>query len=61
MTKQRSTSATKKIIGGRLGIDYRVKVMACLCILKTDDLYERMKDGARMSEDTLHVYLRKLD
>ena len=61
MTKHGSTSATKKIVGGRLGVDYRVKVMACSCILNTDELYERTKYGARMSEETKHVYLRKFD
>lgn len=50
---------TRYMAGGRRGIDSRIKLLACLRLLRTGAPYDQLDDGARMAEETTRLYFRR--
>lgn len=47
------------MVGGRPGIDYRIKILACLIVLRTGTKYYQLDDGALWAEETIRIYFRR--
>lgn len=50
---------TRFMVGGRKGKDSRIKVLACMRLLRTGVVYDQLEDGAIMGEETVRCYIQR--
>lgn len=47
----------RKVVGGRRGISSEIRLLAFLKVLKTEEPYASVRDRAKVTEETVRLYL----